>query len=169
MITIEKANKIYNLIKENPKIIIHRHERPDGDALGSQMGLKQAILATFPTHDVKIVGDINKRYSWMGEMDTVEDSEYENALVFVLDCGTLKLINDERYKTGKYLVKIDHHIPQDTYGDFVVEDTNYESCCGLLADIIFKSGMKLNDEGAGSLFTGMVPIYHLYVSCLFHS
>lgn len=156
MITIESANKIYNLIKENPKIIIHRHDRPDGDALGSQMGLKQAILSTFPGHDVKIVGDINKRYFWMGEMDSVEDDEYENALVFVLDTGALKLISDERYSKGKYLVKIDHHIPQDTYGDFVIEDTSYESCCGLLADIIFTSGMKLNDEGAGALFTGMV-------------
>lgn len=156
MISKKTALKIYNIIKDNPKIIIHRHDRPDGDALGSQMGLKQAILATFPTHDVKIVGDINKRYFWMGEMDTVLDEEYENTLVFVLDTGALKLISDDRYNTGKMLVKIDHHIPQDTYGDFALEDTSYESCCGLIADIIFKSGMKLNDAGANALFTGMV-------------
>lgn len=156
MISKKVAIEIYNIIKENPKIIIHRHDRPDGDALGSQMGLKQAILATFPNHDVKIVGDINKRYFWMGEMDTVLDEEYENALVFVLDTGALKLISDDRYNTGKMLVKIDHHISQDTYGDYALEDTSYESCCGLIADIIFKSGMKLNDAGANALFTGMV-------------
>lgn len=156
MVTKEQALTIFNIVKENSKIIIHRHDRPDGDALGSQMGLKQAILATFPTHDVKIVGDINKRYFWMGEMDEVLDEEYKDAVVFVLDSGALKLISDARFTTGKMLVKIDHHIPQDTYGDYVIEDTSYESCCGLIADIIFKSGMKLNDEGANSLFTGMV-------------
>ena len=156
MVSKEQALTIYNIIKENPKIIIHRHDRPDGDALGSQMGLKQAILATFPTHDVKIVGDINKRYIWMGEMDDVLDEEYENALVFVLDTGALKLISDDRYNKGKMLVKIDHHIPQDSYGDYIIEDTSYESCCGLIADIIFKADMKLNDAGANSLFTGMV-------------
>lgn len=156
MITKEKALEIYNVIKENPKVIIHRHDRPDGDALGSQMGLKQAILATFPTHDVKIVGDINKRYSWMGEMDVVEDDEYDNALVFVLDSGALKLISDDRYSKGKILVKIDHHIAQDNYGDISMVDTSYESCCGLIGDIIILSGMKLNDAGASSLFTGMV-------------
>ena len=41
--------EIYNKIKEYDAIIIHRHNRPDGDALGSQIGLKNAILATFPT------------------------------------------------------------------------------------------------------------------------
>ena len=41
-------NKIYELIKEYNTIIIHRHEKPDGDALGSQLGLKLAILETFP-------------------------------------------------------------------------------------------------------------------------
>lgn len=156
MITKEQALTIYNLIKENPKIIIHRHDRPDGDALGAQIGLKEAILSNFPTHDVKIVGDINKRYFWMGEMDNVNDDEYENALVFVLDSGALKLISDERFNTGKLLVKLDHHIPQDSYGDYKIEDTSYESCCGLIGDIIYLSGMNLNDEGANALFTGMV-------------
>lgn len=156
MVTKEQALKIYELIKENPKIIIHRHDRPDGDALGAQMGLKQAILATFPTHDVKIVGDINKRYIWMGDMDDASDDEYENALVFVLDSGALRLVSDERFTTGKRLVKLDHHIPQDTYGDYQIEDTSYESCCGLIADIVHLSGMKLNDEGANALFIGMV-------------
>ena len=35
--------KIYNLIKKYDKNIIHRHTRPDGDALGKQMRLKEAI------------------------------------------------------------------------------------------------------------------------------
>ena len=79
-------NEIYNKIKEFDTIIIHRHTRPDGDALGSQLGLKEAILATFPNKCVKVVGDMIERYSWFGKMDEL----YKDALVIVCDRGAEK-------------------------------------------------------------------------------
>ena len=69
--------KIYHKIKEYNTIIIHRHTKPDGDALGSQIGLKEAILATFPNKCVKVVGDISERYSWIGSMDEIDDEYFE--------------------------------------------------------------------------------------------
>ena len=57
--------EILNKIKEFDTIIIHRHSNPDGDALGSQIGLKEAILATFPNKVVKVLGDMNKRYEFI--------------------------------------------------------------------------------------------------------
>ncbi len=149
-------NEIYNKIKEYDTIIIHRHTRPDGDALGSQIGLKEAILATFPNKCVKIVGDMIERYSWFGKMDEVEDSLYKNALVIVCDCGAEKLISDERYNTGKYLIKIDHHLPQDNYGDTIYVDTTRESCAGVIAEMIKNTPLKLNKDGALALFAGIV-------------
>lgn len=147
---------IYNKIKEYNTIIIHRHTKPDGDALGSQLGLKKAILATFPTKCVKVVGDMLERYSWMGNMDIVHDELYANALVIVCDSGTEKLISDERYKTGQFLIKIDHHIPQGEYGDLVYVDTSRESCAGIIAEMILNTPLQLNKDIATSLFTGIV-------------
>ena len=40
--------KILEEIKKFDTIIIHRHKTPDGDALGSQIGLKNVLKATFP-------------------------------------------------------------------------------------------------------------------------
>ena len=40
--------KILEKIKEYNKIIIHRHLRPDGDCIGSQMGLKALLKHNFP-------------------------------------------------------------------------------------------------------------------------
>ena len=117
----DNLHKIYHKIKEYNTIIIHRHTKPDGDALGSQIGLKEAILATFPTKCVKVVGDISERYSWIGSMDEISDELYNGALVIVLDTGAEKLISDERYNTGNFLIKIDHHIPQGEYGDISVQ------------------------------------------------
>lgn len=149
-------NRIFTKIKEFDTIIIHRHSRPDGDALGSQLGLKEAILATFPTKSVFVVGDSNNRYKWMGNMDEISDDLYSNALVIVVDSGSTKLISDDRYVKGKMLIKIDHHIPQGEYGDLAHVDTSFESCAGIIADMIIQTKMVLNTVSATSLFTGIV-------------
>mgnify|MGYP003294146753 CR=1 FL=1 len=96
-------NKIFEQIKKYSKIIIHRHSRPDGDALGSQIGLKEAIKATFPKKEVYIVGDMNKRYEFMGKMDIINDDVYKGALVFILDCSEKSLISDEIIFLDNYL------------------------------------------------------------------
>lgn len=147
---------IYRKIKEYDTIIIHRHIKPDGDALGSQIGLKESLIATFPNKCIKVVGDMSERYFFIGEMDEIEDSLYEDALVIVLDTGAERLISDERYKLGKYLIKIDHHLPQGEYGDLAYVDTSRESCAGVVASFLMEKRFKINDKVATALFTGMV-------------
>lgn len=147
---------IYRKIKEYDTIIIHRHIKPDGDALGSQIGLKESLIATFPNKCIKVVGDMSERYSFIGEMDEIDDSLYEDALVIVLDTGAERLISDERYKLGKYLIKIDHHLPQGEYGDLAYVDTSRESCAGVVASFLMEKRFKINDKVATALFTGMV-------------
>lgn len=149
-------NKIYKLICDYDTIIIHRHSKPDGDAMGSQIGLKEAILATFPNKTVKAVGDVSSRYSWIGDVDVVDDQLYEDALVFVLDCGNTKLISDERYTLGKYIVKIDHHISQEDFGDLALVDTSRESCAGIIAKMLLDLNMTVSKKSAFALFSGMV-------------
>lgn len=149
-------NRVLKFIREAKTIIIHRHSRPDGDALGSQIGLREAIKATFPRKEIYMVGDMTPRYEFMGKMDEVEDEKYKDALVFVLDTSEQSMISDERYLTGKHLIKIDHHISKESFGDVEIVDTSYESCCGLVAFLIDRIRLKMTDYGAKSLYTGMV-------------
>lgn len=149
-------NRVLKFIREAKTIIIHRHSRPDGDALGSQIGLKEAIKATFPRKEIYMVGDMTPRYEFMGKMDEIDDEKYKDALVFVLDTSEQSMISDERYLTGKHLIKIDHHIAKESFGDIEIVDTTYESCCGLVAFLIDRIRLKMTDYGAKSLYTGMV-------------
>lgn len=145
-----------NKIKEYGTIIIHRHGRPDGDALGSQIGLKEAILATYPYKKVYAVGDMNEKLKFIGDVDIINDDIYKNALVIVLDSSDTTMINDDRYKLGRYIIKVDHHISNCNYGNLNIVDTNEVSCASLLAKIIFNCNMKLTPVGARALFTGIV-------------
>ena len=49
--------EILSEIKRFDRIIIHRHSKPDGDAIGSQVGLKHMIRENFPEKEVFMVGD----------------------------------------------------------------------------------------------------------------
>ncbi|MBE7077096.1 MAG: bifunctional oligoribonuclease/PAP phosphatase NrnA [Clostridiales bacterium] len=150
--------KVLEEIKKYSTVIIHRHSTPDGDALGSQIGLKHIIKDNFPEKNVYIVGDDAKRYSFMdgSTMDEIEDSVYEGALAFVLDSGSSHLISDDRYKLAQSTVRIDHHIYCEKINDIEVVDTSYESCCGLITELALECGLALSPASAKALYTGMV-------------
>lgn len=149
-------NEIYNKIKEFDTIIIHRHSNPDGDAWGSQIGLRESLKCSFPSKHIYTVGDYSERYAFIGDLDIISDDIYNDALVIVLDCGSANLISDERYKTGKYIIKIDHHIPVENYGDLNYVDTNRESCAGVITELIMNTPLLLNSFSASALFTGII-------------
>jgi phosphoesterase RecJ-like protein len=131
-------------IKNYKTIIIHRHSSPDGDALGSQIGLKHIIQDNFPEKTVYVVGDGAKRYSFMdgSTMDEIDDSEYEGALAFILDCGASSLVSDDRYKKAAKVIRIDHHIYCENFADIEIVDTSYESCCGLITELALECGFS---------------------------
>ena len=71
---MEICHQILEKIKEYDTIIIHRHMKPDPDALGSQVGLKTLLEYHFPEKTIKAVGFDEPTLTWMAEMDLVEDS-----------------------------------------------------------------------------------------------
>ena len=139
-------------------IIIHRHSRPDGDALGSQIGLKHILKTNFPQKNIYAVGDDAGYYSFMADtvMDQIPDSAYDGALAVILDCGAEKLVSDDRYRLAAQRVRIDHHIFSGAFADTEVVDSSFESCCGMIAQFAMESGLQLNRLAAQSLYTGMV-------------
>ena len=150
--------KVLEAIAKHDTIILHRHSTPDGDALGSQIGLKHIILENFPGKRVFMVGDEAGRYAFMEDsvMDEVADETYADALAIVLDTSARKLISDGRYATAKETVRMDHHIFCETICQTEVQEPSFESCCGLVTALAMEAGLKLNLKAATALYTGMV-------------
>ena len=94
--------------------------------------------------------------SFIGDVDNISDDLYKNALVIVLDSSESSMVNDERFKLGRYIIKVDHHISNENFGHLNIVDTSEISCASLLAKIIFSCNMKLTEKGAKALFTGIV-------------
>lgn len=149
---------VLDCIKEYDTIIIHRHSRPDGDAMGSQIGMKNIILENFPNKTVYTVGDSTKFFGFLpdSDMDQIPDSAFEGALCLLLDFAAPHLASDDRYKLAAKTARIDHHIYCETFTDVEVVDSSFESCCGMVTAFAVESGLKINETAGVALYTGML-------------
>ncbi len=150
--------QILDLIRAYPRVILHRHKNPDGDALGSQLGLKHILKDSFPDKEIFTVGDMNDRYAFMADepMDDLPDSAYEGALAIVLDTSAKALISDERYATAAATARMDHHIFCETICEAEITDTSFESCCGLITAFAKECDLTVSPIAAKLLYTGMI-------------
>ena len=154
---IKKA--ILDKIKEYDTIIIHRHIRPDGDAIGTSHGLKLLIKNSFPEKNVYVASSDKSEYlSFLPKDDVVEKEKYENALVIVVDTGDDKRISGENFKLSKEIIKIDHHETSADFGNINYCDPTSASCANIITNFAqtFRKDLKLNSVAATCLFVGIV-------------
>ena len=146
------------LLKKYDTVIIHRHTNPDGDAMGSQIGLKNLLLDNFPEKKVYIVGDGAGRFSFMdgSVMDEISDETYRGALAVILDSAEHSLVSDDRYTLAEKTLRIDHHIFCEKFADVEIVETAFESCAGLVTHLAREWGLTINTSAAKALFTGIV-------------
>lgn len=151
--------QIIEAIKSYSTIIIHRHVRPDPDALGSQGGVQELIKASFPDKQVYVVGEVDPSLAFLLEMDEIADDMYKEALIITCDTANTDRISDTRYHLGQKLIKIDHHPNTDPYGDISWIDTEASSTSEMIYELFLHGkdeGLQLNDKAAASLYAGIV-------------
>lgn len=151
--------QIMDLIEQYETIIIHRHVRPDPDALGSQGGLAEMLKASFPNKYIHIVGEEDDSLTFLTEMEQIDDTAYQGALVIVCDTANQARVCDERYSLGEKLVKIDHHPNVDPYGDVLWVDTEASSTSEMIYELYMECkerGLKMTGEAARLIYAGIV-------------
>lgn len=150
--------KIIEQIEKYQTIIIHRHQRPDPDAIGSQCGLATIICDSFPDKTVYQVGSKANGLSWIASEQEVSDQAYQNALVIVVDTANTPRVDDTRYTKGKMMIKIDHHPNDDDFGDLTWVVPEASSTSELIFDLVDASNGKLRllKDAARMLYAGIV-------------
>ncbi len=156
----EIKRRILDKIKQYDRIIVTRHFRPDGDAIGSSKGLARMLKLSFPQKEVYVINEDSSEYlAFLGDEDApIADEKYSDALVIVCDTATTDRISNKKFSLAKEIVKIDHHIDVKPYGDLSWVEEERSSLCEMIADfwLTFKDELTLDKEGATYIFTGMV-------------
>ena len=160
MKNLDKMQAVLAKIKEYNRIIIFRHSRPDGDARGSSMGLAGILRLSFPQKEIYVQNsDCSLYLEFMGpEEPPIDDALYTDALGIIVDTGTAARISNKKYKNCRELVKIDHHIPLESYATTEWVEEERSSCSEMIAAFYdaFKDELKIDAKTATYIYTGMV-------------
>lgn len=152
--------KILEKIEAYETIVVIRHIRPDGDAVGSTLGLREILRLTYPEKRILTVNEDYSEYmAFLGDEDeAISDDEYKNALVIAIDTASVDRLSNKKYALGKELIKIDHHIDIAPYGDISWVEDWRSSACEMIADfyLTFKDRLKITPYAATCIYAGMV-------------
>ena len=148
------------------------HQKPDGDAMGSTLGLYHFLLQL--GHDAKVISPTNwaSFIGWMPGINTVLDYERQTDIsngliknadwIFCLDFNTLsrtKRMEEALNEATGERILIDHHRePQEEKFAYGISDTGKSSTCEMVYDFIMNSGHsnKITDEVAQCLYAGVM-------------
>lgn len=151
-------DEILKEIKNAEKIVIMTHENPDGDAVGSSMGLKLLLKTIGKEADV-IIPEYSRLFDFLPEIDTVmKDSAVERYdLAIGVDCADLKrLIGKEYFEKAKKTIVIDHHGSNQMYADLNYVNPVSPACCEVLAGIAEYFEVDISKEIGTCLMTGII-------------
>ena len=156
----ELMKSILEKIKSYQRIIIFRHYRPDGDAVGSTKGLQRILQLSFPEKEIYLQNsDFCDYMAFLGKEDEpIDESLYESALGIVVDTGTADRASNKKFSLCREIIKIDHHIDIKPYGDISWVEEERSSSCEMIAKFYetFRDELVLDKEGATYIYTGMV-------------
>ncbi len=153
---LDTSKEIAKKIKKYDSIVIARHVGPDPDAIASQIALRDVIKMTYPQKKVLAVGTYVTKFKYFGNLDKEEYSSIENALLIILDVPTLDRVDGIAGLNYKEIIKIDHHPCEEKVGNIELVDDTASSTCQLIAELIFKTNLKMNQAIASNLFLGIV-------------
>lgn len=167
----KQVKEVKSLLAKPKHIVIVTHWSPDGDAMGSSLGLYNYLIQK--DHKVTVItpNDYPAFLSWMpGDKKVIDFSKKTNAakkhvaqaeLIFCLDFNSLKRIDklgDEVAKSKAIKFIIDHHLQPEDFAQYMLHNVGACSTCELIYEFISLMGDKklLNKDIANCLYTGIM-------------
>lgn len=151
-------DEILEEIKKANKIVILTHETPDGDAVGSCLGLKLALEKIGKYSDI-IMTNYARTFEFLPRVSEIEtESDIKNYdLAISLDCANFKrLDNREYFESAKKTIVIDHHGSNNMYGDLNYVNPVAPACSEIILAILSYYEIEVDVEIGTCLLTGII-------------
>ena len=149
----------YQLIQRYDTITIFGHAMPDGDCYGSQIALREMILAAFPNKKVYAVGSgLPAFFERISPMDEVSDETIKESLAILVDVSCLRRVEDPRVFTAKDFMKFDHHQPNkelEAFDGLSIVDPARIAAAEILTEFALYEGWPISKKAAECLYLGI--------------
>lgn len=151
-------DNILEEIKKANSIVVLTHESPDGDAIGSSLGMHMALKSLGKSNDI-IMTEFPRTFEFLpGAKDVKQESDIKNYdLAITVDCADLKrVMANEYFENAKKTVVIDHHGSNTMYGDINFVNPVSPACCEILAGMFEYFDINIDTEIGSCILTGII-------------
>lgn len=146
-----------SFIESHETITIFSHIYPDGDAIGSVVGLRELIKQNYPNKNVFGLGaNIAPFQSIVGDLDILDDEVIRNSGALVIDVANGDRVEDQRFKLAKETFKLDHHIFAENYTNYELVNNNRIATAEIIGEFAISEKLQMNKEGATALLLGII-------------
>ncbi len=156
----DTMKQILDKIKSYDRILIFRHFRPDGDAVGSTKGFQAILRATYPEKEILLCNEDYAQYlEFLGPEDgEIPEEKLADALGIAIDTGTIERLSSQKFLQCKETIKIDHHINNNPYGDICWVEDSRSAACEMIVKFYdtFREELIMTKDAAFYLYLGMV-------------
>lgn len=155
----QEFQKVKRLIEDSKIILLAGHIRPDGDSLGSLLGMAFAIKDNVKKEVVAYSTDeAPHSLAFLPEIGTLTSKiKQEPDLIIGFDYGDFDRLNLPEDKiSGAKIITFDHHPMFSQRGDVKIIDTEFSSTAELVWEFLKMTSWKISKKAATSILTGMV-------------
>ncbi|WP_069997494.1 DHH family phosphoesterase [Cellulosilyticum sp. I15G10I2] len=151
-------DNIINVIKNSQHVLLAAHENPDGDAMGSLVGMANickffnvaytVLLERIPDEYTFLLNDICVSQAFSGNYDTF----------ISLDCGDVERLGNLKFyfEKAESTINIDHHETNNHFGKYNYVQKDASSTSELIFNIVDQAAILLTQNMCEALFTGIV-------------
>jgi phosphoesterase RecJ-like protein len=149
-------------LRSRDRFLLTAHEGPDGDALGSLLGMHY-LLTQLGKDSVMFLAakefplPIEYRFLPLEEVFHEPPADMADRTVVFLDCGNIDRMPVDFLSAGdNLLINIDHHHDNTRFGDLNLVDVGASCTAEIVHDLAIQMGVRITPEMAAALYVGLI-------------
>lgn len=151
------VHEIGELIRHSQKIVITTHLRPDGDAIGSMLGLGLSLQALGKEVQMVLNDMVPASLRHLeGSKQIIQAMNGTFDISISVDCSDIQRVGSAIKNTSLVDVNIDHHPTNEKFGKFNLIDTSASATAEMLAEYLPLWGLPITKGVASALLTGLI-------------
>src|SRR5512147_825171 len=139
------------------KIVIVSHVRPDGDAIGSLLGLGLALRNAGKSVQMVLVDGVPSSFKYLEGSETiVREASGDHDTFITVDCADFKRTGKIFENFGRPDINIDHHKTNENFGTLNLIETEEVATSAILTKYLPQWGLTITQPVAAALLTGVI-------------
>ena len=155
--TEEVLGAIKQCLEESKNVVVASHVRPDGDAIGSLLGLGLALINAGKTVQMVLADGVSSSYRHLqGSELIVKEPTAQYDTFITVDCADFKRVGKVFESFEKPHINIDHHKTNEKFGQLNLIEPDEVATAAILANHLPAWGFEITKPIADALLTGII-------------